>query len=180
MIDAEWRRSFVQACAYLEQHDHKSALHKFSEALKACPSNEYKSLGRIIFYTGVTLKKLGMNNCALKTWKSAMTIDKNGLSAKMFKRYSNDYGMPKQDDPEQDDYQAFLSIQTKKYLAGKNSGKFSTDAEKDMVNDLITESWMKIRDNPDVRNLDCERKLNLFYSEKIYFPFIQVPQQHGN
>ncbi len=180
MIRPEWRKYFEQACIYLEQHDPKSALHKFSEALRECPANEQKFLGKIIFYTGITFKKLGMDNCALKTWKSAMNIDKHSLSAKMFRRYSNNYGMPKQEDPEQDDYQAFLSIQTMKYLAGKTSGNFSTEAENDMVNDLITESWINLKQDPAVRNLDCDRKLDLFYSVKIYFPFIQVPKQHGN
>lgn len=175
MIHCEWKTRFEQAKVFLGQHDNKSALHLFSKALKACPSSERKSLGRIIFYTGMTLKKLGMDCSALKTWRSGLHIDKHGLSVKMFKRYSNEYGMLKQNSKDEDDYQAFYALQIKTYLGTKKSSSFGTQAEKDMVTDLINEKWFIVKNSHSLSAFSSDQKLSLFCSTRIYFPIIHIP-----
>jgi hypothetical protein len=176
MMEQQWQKMFEQGRNLLIHKNIKSALHLFSRALKSCPCSEPKALEKIIFYTGITLQKMGMSSCALKTWKSALSFGKNGLSAKMFRRYSNQYGMPKQESPAEDDRQAFLAVQRRKYLSGKKSGKFCTEAEEDMVNELIAEKWQTLYLNDVFSGMNAEHKLQFFYSVTIYFPFVQVPE----
>ncbi len=59
-------------------------------------------------------------------------------------RFTNCYGMERQDTTEADDWQAFSSIQTARYLLGKNKRTFATLAEKDMIGDLIRDSWQEL------------------------------------
>ncbi|MBN1647862.1 MAG: hypothetical protein JW874_07510 [Spirochaetales bacterium] len=179
MIEQQWRKIFDQGRNSLVQKDIKAALHLFSMALKSCPSTRPKDLERIIFYTGITLQKLGMNAYALKTWKSALSFDKNGFSARMFRRFSNDYGMPRQPNSEEDDKNAFIAVQRQKYLSGKNSGRFCTEAEEDMVNELILEKWQSITGSVSLSDMTPDAKLQFFYGVNVCFPFIQVPDYFG-
>ncbi|WP_319414683.1 hypothetical protein [Marispirochaeta aestuarii] len=51
----------------------------------------------------------------------------------------NDYGMLRQMSSELDDWNAFYSVQLKKYLESKRSRKIGSQGEKDMIWDLIFE-----------------------------------------
>ena len=178
MIQSDWRGNFQQARLCLTQGKPESALHLFSDALKACPVSEKRDLEKIIFYTGLALKKLGMTECALRAWKTAKYIDKCGPSAKMLKRFSNGYGMPKQSCEEEDDFQAFKYVQIKKYLTMKKSGRFGTEAERDMVNDLILEHWFFFKKSSDLSGYDYSARMQLFLDADIYFPLINVPSRN--
>ena len=88
----------------------------------------------------------------------------------MLSRYTNCYGMERQDSSEADDWQAFLSLQTVRYLLGKNKRTFSTRAEQDMIRDLIRDSWQELRASTDLRAMSGCDKLAAFRAVRIVFP----------
>ncbi len=77
----------------------------------------------------------------------------------MLSRFTNCYGMERQDTSEADDWQAFSSIQTARYLLGKNKRTFSTRAEQDMIRDLIRDSWERaqVAREPGWNMSSCEK-----------------------
>jgi hypothetical protein len=96
----------------------------------------------------------------------------------MLSRYTNCYGMERQESSEADDWQAFSSIQTVRYLLGKNKRTFSTEAEQDMIRDLIRDSWDHLRRKQDLRNLSGCEKLEAFRAVRIVFPTVVLAEPH--
>ncbi len=80
--------------------------------------------------------------------------------------------MERQGTTEEDDWQAFSSIQTARYLLGKNKRTFSTLAEQDMIGDLIRDNWdIMLRSGALEGKFGCD-KLEAFRSVKIVFPSV--------
>ncbi len=72
--------------------------------------------------------------------------------------------------PEEDDWLAFSSIQTARYLMGKNKRTFSTMAEKDMIADLIHDHWIVLVSSGELEGKSSCDKLNFFRKVSIVFP----------
>ena len=129
-----------------------------------------------MFYLGVTLNKLGMASCALKSWSVAHKLDRHSYSGKFLRRFANAYGMAKQESEELDDWKAFYSVQLARYLSMKKSKRLGTDAEKDMIWELILDGWRELHNSMDLLSLDSEDKLKLFRAFKIVFPVFALPE----
>ncbi|MBN1685815.1 MAG: SEC-C domain-containing protein [Spirochaetales bacterium] len=170
-----WRIAYARGKAFLSLHDPERALKSFEQALAECPVGRSKELGKILFFLGVTLKKLGLSGCALRSWSAARKLDKHNFSDKFLERFTNRYGMIRQETPELDDWNAFYSIQLGRYLATKRSKKIGTDAENDMIWDLIREGWNELRQSVDLSILSSCERLALFGNYRIVFPFFSVP-----
>ena len=99
-----WRIELAKGKAFLSLHDPEKALKHFESALAECPVERSHEIGKILFLLGITLKKLGMSGCALKSWAVARKLDKHYVAGKFFERFSNCYGMVKQETEELDDY----------------------------------------------------------------------------
>ena len=112
----EWRRYFQRGKEHLSKHNPAAALKDFQMAVQGCPSSDMKNLSKVLFYTGITLKKLGIPNGALKSWVVAQKLNKTGYGAKMIKRFINEYGMNKQENSYLDDWSAFHAIQLKLFF----------------------------------------------------------------
>ena len=125
----------------LARHRPAEAVRSLQAALEDCPPSRSKDLYRICFYLGIALRASGIPQSAIKSWISCQRLNKRGHSRKMLSRFTNCYGMDPQDTSEADDWQAFSSIQTARYLLCKNKRTFSTLAEQDMIRDLIRDTW---------------------------------------
>ncbi|RKX77487.1 MAG: hypothetical protein DRP87_09105 [Spirochaetes bacterium] len=170
-----WKRDLHKGIEQLSRHDPVRALKFFKTALEGCPALKGRELARLLFYLGITLIRLGMADSALKSWLTARKIYKNSYSAKMVKRFTNQYGMAKQNSDEMDDWKAFYAIQLKKYIRNKKSGRMSTFAERDMVHDLIYEYWKRLKDSGVLNEKTCYEKIRIFRKMKIIFPSMLVP-----
>ncbi len=163
---------FDKGLGYLAHHRPAEAVKSLQKALEFCPPSRSQELYRVCFYLGIGLRRLGFSQSAIKSWISCQRLNKRGPTRKMLSRFTNCYGMERQETSEADDWQAFLSIQTARYLLGKNKRTFSTAAEQDMIGDLIRDSWETLRKQ---RLLDgksgCE-KLEAFRSVRIVFPTV--------
>ncbi len=158
----------------LSKHRLWPALRSFNKALKECPVSQSEHLYKLFFYLGVTLKKLGLSNIAIRSWCNARKIKKSGYSSKMLKRFSNAYGMAKQKTSNLDDWKAFYSIQLAKYLKMKPGGKLSSNAEKDMISDLILDSWKELLKTRRFDTMSPEDKMSVFNCTNIIFP-VYIP-----
>jgi tetratricopeptide (TPR) repeat protein len=157
---------------FLSRHMPKKALDQLVKAIKVCPSCKEKELARLLFYLGVTLKKLGHSSSAIRFWISSYRLNKNKYARQMIKRFSNGYGFKKEENNELDDIKAFFSIQISRYLAKKKSKHFSTQAEVDMIKDLLEEKWKNIQQSGILEKKSIEEKHKYFKGVKIVFPFM--------
>ncbi len=177
MSAAVWKMELQKAIDHLAKHDAKNALACLKTAMEDCPVQSTKDLSRILFFLGITFKKLGMTNSAIKSWVVAQKIQKTKYSEKMIDRFANEYGMSKQKTSELDDWKAFYSIHAERYIRTKRSGRFGTLAERDMIRDLILEYWKELRSSGILEGKGPEEKKVLFRNVTIVFPFFVVPKR---
>ncbi|HET6486116.1 MAG TPA: SEC-C domain-containing protein [Spirochaetia bacterium] len=154
----------------LSKHHPSEAVQLLQQALENCPPSRTQELHRICFYLGIALRRLGFSQSAIKSWISCQRLNKRGHTRKMLLRLTNGYGMERQDTVEGDDWQAFYSIQAARYLLNKNKRTFSVEAEKDMIGDLIRDSWNQLQASEALTDKSSCEKLEVFRSVVIVFP----------
>ena len=133
---------YNRGLAGLARHRPADAVKALQAALEQCPPSRSRDLYQICLFLGVALQRMGFPQSAIKSWVSCQRLNKRGPARKMLSRYTNSYGMERQDSSDADDWQAFSSTQIARYLLGKNKRSFSTRAEQDMI--------MEAMDNPIV------------------------------
>ena len=175
-----WRSPYEKGKFHLSHHKPECALRCFESALAACPVSRSRELSKVLFYLGITFKKMGMSSCAVKSWNASYVLDKNSYAGRLLQRHTNEYGMVKQETRELDDWRAFYAIHLSRYLSRKKSGKLGTDAEKDMIWDLILDAWKQIRETLQSTDMSVEMKIGIFKQARIVFPFIQVPDMRSH
>lgn len=162
--------------ARLSRHDPHGALRCFEKALLGCPPTKRSELATILYFLGVTLVRVGNPAGALRSWTTASRLLKHRSRASvMLKRFSNCYGMVRQATPELDDLHAFYSIQLDRYLRSKPSQRIGSTAERDMIRDLISESWRELACSGRLEGHSASEKLTLFRRISIVFPSFIVP-----
>ena len=172
-----WQGQLLRGIEQLSKHDTQKALSCFQKALEDCPADQGAGLSKIFFYMGVTLKKLGMDASALRSWSIGRRLDPKGHAGKMFKRYANGYGMQKQTTTVLDDWKAFYSVHLERYIQTKRSGRIGTAAEKDMILDLIFDYWTDLTHTGALCGKSPLEKMVIFRKVKIVFPFFVVPKR---
>ncbi len=170
-----WMLSLKNGLRSLTRHDPERALKYFNKAIKSCPVRETDELSAILHFTGVTLKKMGLHDGAIKSWVASWRIRKTPLTDRHIRRFSNEYGMMKQGLEELDDWKAFYALQLKRYCSMKKSQCVGTLAEQDMIRDLIRDAWMELRKNVNLSDRTPSEKLGIFRSVSIVFPLFFVP-----
>jgi hypothetical protein len=172
-----WGIYFDKGLGSLARHQPAQAIHFLQMAMEKCPASHSRELYRICLFLGVALKRTGFCQSAIKSWISCQRLNKRGHTRKMLARLTNSYGMERRDNQQEDDWQAFASIQTARYLMGKNKRTFSTLAEKDMISDLIHDHWLVLSNSGELeRRSSCE-KLSYFRKVTIVFPTAGLPEQ---
>jgi hypothetical protein len=78
-----------------------------------------------------------------------------------------------------EDWRRFYVIQLHIYLSGKRSGRIGTDAEGDMIRDLLSIYWEEIIASGILNNMNLLEKVSLFRSIQVDFPFIDAPTPEG-
>jgi hypothetical protein len=174
-----WALHFNRGISALSHHRPEEAVKSLQKALEHCPPSRPHDLYRVCFYLGIALRRLGFSQSAIKSWMSCQRLNKRGHTRKMLSRFTNCYGMERQDSSEADDWQAFSSIQTARYLLGKNKRTFATLAEKDMIGDLIRDSWRELLSAGSLTEKSGCEKLELFRGVRIVFPSIVLSEPHA-
>ncbi len=172
MLKGTWLRHYERGLGLLARHRPAEAVKALQTALEECPPFRSRDLYQICLYLGVALRRMGFPESAIKSWTSCQRLNKRGHTRKMLSRCTNGYGMERQDSLDADDWQAFSSIQFARYLLGKNKRAFSTEAEHDMIVDLIRDAWMELRSSTDLSRLSSSEKLEAFRAVRIVFPAV--------
>lgn len=170
-----WLLNFRKGMKKLTRHETECALRYLQTAIAGCPVDRSTDLAKILFYTGIALKKLGLHDGAVRSWNASHQLVKNGPVVRHLKRFSNEYGMAKQGMEELDDWKAFYSIQLARYLRSKKSRCIGTVAESDMIRDLISDAWNELKRSGTLAGMSPAEKIGVFKSVSIVFPFFYVP-----
>ena len=178
MLTSAWARHFDKGLGLLSRHKPMEAVKSLQKALEFCPPSRPQELYRVCFFLGIGLRRLGFSQSAIKSWTSCQRLNKRGPTRKMLSRFTNCYGMERQETTEADDWQAFTSIQTARYLLGKNKRTFSTAAEQDMIGDLIRDSWNALRREHVLDGRSGCEKLEAFRNVHIVFPSVVLAEPH--
>ncbi len=129
-----------------------------------------------MYWLSIALIRVGRTNLAIKALANARQLVPHGKSSVMYKRLTNDYGMPKSTCCEHDDYQAFFSIQVRRYLTTVRGAKFSSQFEMDTVLELIASNWMQFKKAHNLQAIPCGEKVRLFEGYRIHFPQLRVSE----
>jgi hypothetical protein len=165
---------------FLAHHRPEDAVRSLHAALEECPAAKPRELYNICFYLGIALRRIGYPQSAIKSWVSCQRLIKRGHIRKMLARYTNCYGMDRQASMEADDWQAFSAIQISQYLLCKNKHAFSSEAEKDMIIDLIRDAWDDfLRSNP-IEGRSGSEKMQAFRTFHIVFPTMVLTEPNMN
>ncbi|HVO37869.1 MAG TPA: SEC-C metal-binding domain-containing protein [Spirochaetia bacterium] len=170
MASSHWSMYFDRGIRSLARHNPSGAIHFLQMALEKCPASSSRDLYRICLFLGVALKRMGFSQSAIKSWISCQRLNKRGHTRKMLARLTNSYGMERRASAEEDDCQAFSSVQIARYLMSKNKRTFSTLAEKDMITDLIRDSWESLQAAGGLNGKSTCEKMENFRRVMIVFP----------
>jgi hypothetical protein len=171
-----WKLQMDRGLAMLARHKPPEAVRCLRQALDACPPERATELHRICFYLGIALRRTGYAQTAVRSWLSCMQLKKRGHSRRMLVHMINGYGMARQESEVGDDWQAFLGIQLSRYLATRNKRAFSTEAERDMVSDLIRDYWRSVERSGVLSGKDTCQKRDFFRGMRIVFPTVVLPE----
>lgn len=170
-----WNRLLEQGIRSLARHDAAGALKALERSLASCPSSQASELHRILYYTGIALQRVGCSDSALRSWLSGGRVQKRGHSKRMADRFTNGYGMAKQGSVDLDDWKAFLALQLSRYLRTKNRHAFCSEAEEDVVREIIADAWRSIRKTCVMAGKTAAEKYETFSNIRIVFPMAVLP-----
>lgn len=166
-----WKKELKKGQVFLAQKELHHALKCFESAVNNCPVSSQKGLEKSLYFLGLTLKKLGKIDSALKCWHMGKGIQKNSKTLKMIESHSNQYGMLKSNHCSQyEDKEAFIGLQLQKYLNTKKNKRFCTDAEKDVIIEIILSYWSDMLKEGNFDHLSIEEKVQFFKRQLIIFP----------
>jgi hypothetical protein len=167
---AKWQGDFQRGIRMLARHDPGGALLFFSRSLKACPAKHCDELTHVLYYMGIALKRLGYSNSAVRSWITSLRMRRHKETRALLGRFCNCYGMAKQECGDQDDWQAFYSIQLMRYLRGFQKRTLSSRTERIVLRDIIGLYWRKLKGTGALAGKSPEQKCELFKSTHIDFP----------
>ncbi len=174
-----WYGPFKRGLRFLSCHNPKKALMEFEKAVRCCPVNDPKNLGKILYYMGFALERLGQGPLAVKSWINARRLVKEKVYVKLIIRWVNSYGMKRQPTALADDYLAFRLIQVKKYMDYRRISHFVSLPEQDMVYTLIDDAWKLLNRSGILMPLTAEQKLVIFKRAQVDFPLLRPVLQCG-
>ena len=167
---APWVVYYNQGLRRLARHEPHRALEAFHAAVSACPVTQASRLARILFYTGVTLKKMGAHDEAVQAWTVARKLIKSGPVLRYLRWFSNEYGMAKQDFADTDDWRAFYAVQLRNYLSMKKFSRLNSRGEEEMIRNLIYEAWASLKSSGRLDGMRSAEKMAAFRAIPIAFP----------
>ncbi|WP_304221319.1 hypothetical protein [Gracilinema caldarium] len=170
----DWFGPFERGRKALAKHKTAYAIKEFKKAAELCPVRASKELARILYYLGLALDRSGQPGLATKSWVNARKLVRSGPFVSLYSRWINGYGMRKSEKPILDDYRAFQSVQVFRYLSKRGSGRFCSEAERDVVYAVIDDAWKLISKSKVLYSLSCTEKLAIFRKAKLDFPYLYI------
>ena len=76
-----------------------------------------------------------------------------------------------------DDRTTFTAVQVERYLKRKALHRFCSDAEKDVILQIIEDCWEEISHNTQLSQMDTDHKIDAFYSVTVIFPYFVAEKE---
>jgi hypothetical protein len=162
-----WKSEFFEGRKCIIAKDLKGALDHLHRSLKRCPVEKEVELADIFFNLGIAFRKLGLLVPALRSWDASVCADKKGSASILLERIFSGNRLS-------EDKSNFYLIQLSTYLNGKKSGKIESEAEQDMIIDLIDIYWEQILDSGILYGHCQSEKMIIFNDIEIDFPYTDV------
>ena len=162
-----WKYDFFKGKKCLKNHSFKDALGYLHKSAIDCPVENQIDLADIFFNLGVAFKKLGCIIPAIKSWDAAECSDRKGEASKVLARIFPGNRLD-------NDKSYFFLIQLSIYLGKKKSEKIESDAEKDMILDLISIYWEQVLDSGILYGQSKAEKMIIFRDIEIDFPYADI------
>ncbi len=159
-----WKDDFFKGKKCIKNHLLKDSLGYLHQSVKDCPVENQVDLADIFFNLGVVFKRLGFIIPAIRSWDAAVCADNRGEAVKVLRTIFPGNRL-------NDDKSYFFLIQLSTYLGQKNSGKIESDAEKDMILDLIKIYWEQVLDSGILYGQSKAEKMIIFKDIEIDFPY---------
>ncbi len=160
-----WKAEFFKGKKCIISKDLEGALYHLHSSIKNCPVEKDIDLADIFFNLGIAFRKLGFIIPAVRSWDASKCADKRGQGASILDRIFPEKRIS-------DDKSNFYLIQLSTYLSGKKSGKIDSEAEKDMIIDLIAIYWEQIIDSGILYGQCQSEKMIIFRDIEIDFPYM--------
>ena len=161
---------FRDGLRFLKRHRPDLAVRSFRASVAACPASCSAELSARLYWLTVALFRLDQSDLALKSLASAQKLRPRGWARDMYRRWINDYGMPRRVTPELDDFYAFYSIHIGAYLGRKERPRFDSVNEKDAVMRIVLDSWLALSRSGRLACLGTGDKLRLLKDWRVPFP----------
>jgi len=158
----------------LSRHQAQKAIAPLRKAVDLSSITNRVQLERSLYWLSIALIRVGRTALAIKALASARQVMPRGKGAVLYKRLTNDYGMPKSGCCGHDDYRAFFSIQVRRYLATVADGKFASSLEMDTVLEMIAAAWLQFRRSHDIESMECAKKVKLYEGLRLQFPSLRL------
>jgi len=178
---SDWKKNLNNGRKCLRNEEFEKAQRLLETALEGCPDEDPKAIGEIVFEIGRAFFGLGMRGVAISNMLSAIKLGAGEEHTdNMMSALVNEYGMPAQKTEELDDKAAFFAVHIMRYLHTKQSGKFGTLAERDMIDELIMEAWTDFKANVKLEGQRTREKITRFREYVIFFPTFSVYDMENN
>ena len=165
-----WQTDIHRGLRQLSRHDPGGAVLHFAKALHLCPVDRSDDLAKLLYYLGIALKRLGLSNSAVRSWIVAHRTKRQRHTHELLERFANSYGMAKQSCPDQDDWQAFYSMQLMRYMRGFNRRTLSSENERKLLVEIIRTYWEKLKGSGALSGKTPAEKSEIFKNTCIDFP----------
>jgi tetratricopeptide (TPR) repeat protein len=154
----------------LARHRPATALALLRKSVELIPPSCESELSKALYWLSIALLRMDQRDLAVKSLANAQKLRRQSYARKFYVRNVNEYGMIKRPTKELDDLYAFVSIQLSSYLLKRSNHRFGSEAEHSAVLKLILETWKRLKESDEFKNLECGEKLSIFRKLKIDFP----------
>ncbi|MDC7232583.1 MAG: SEC-C domain-containing protein [Spirochaetales bacterium] len=89
----------------------------------------------------------------------------------------NEYGMTSSFSESDADFNAFLSVQLERYLKRKTVKRFCSDVERDVIVQIISDSWVEFLKNRELGQMDTDQKISSYYAFTLVFPYFVAEEE---
>jgi len=170
-----WKKELKKGKQFLAEQDLIKALKCFETAVSNCPVSASAGLEKSLFFLGMTLEKLGRTESALKCWHMGSLIIEESSSREKIAETTNRYGMYSSRQSErEEDRKAFLGVQLERYFQTKKVKRFCSEAEKDVIIDIILSYWSDMLQDGQFYQLTIDEKVRFFKEQRVVFPVADV------
>ncbi|MBB6478779.1 SEC-C metal-binding domain-containing protein [Spirochaeta isovalerica] len=170
-----WKKELKRGKQFLADKELVKAMRCFESAVDNCPVTSSAGLEKSLFFLGITLKKLGRTDSAMRCWHLGRKIRNEGRSRQMISIHSNRYGMYRNGDSDQvEDEKAFFGLQLERYFKTKKAKRFCSEAERDVILDIIGAYWSELQADGNFHQLSIDEKIRFFRNQPVIFPVADI------